>query len=307
MTRHPDLTTVSIVITTYNHARFLPDAIESVLSQAYAGIELIVVDDGSTDDTTAVMQRYPSCRYIYQSNSGLAAARNRGLSEATGLYVLFLDADDTLLPGAIKIQADHLTRLPEVAFVSGGHIVADAYLRPQREVGADIQAEHYRTLLTRNYIGMHAAVLYRRNVLEQFVFDTALSACEDYDVYLRVSRKHPVFTHTVPIAMYRTLSSGMSGNLPNMLATALKALKKQQPFLKTPAEREAYNIGIANWKNLYGYAMLEHLTRGVDKTTKQVYLSTLLHNKPRLYIRYFLNQIIRISNRLSNAGSHCLF
>src|SRR6187200_250053 len=92
---------VSVVIACYNHGRFLPAAVDSVLAQDYGEIELIVVDDGSTDETPDVAARYPVIRYLRQENQGAAAAKRAGLEASTGEFLMFLDADDTLLPGAI--------------------------------------------------------------------------------------------------------------------------------------------------------------------------------------------------------------
>ena len=89
---------VSVIITSYNQARFLSDAIESVLTQTYSQFEMVVVDDGSTDNASEVVARYPGVRYMRQDNQGLSAARNTGLRESNGAYLVFLDADDRLLP-----------------------------------------------------------------------------------------------------------------------------------------------------------------------------------------------------------------
>src|SRR5215211_9350661 len=93
---------VSVVIPCYNQAHFLGEAIESVLSQSYRNFEILVVDDGSTDNTSEVASRYERVRIVRQENRGLSGARNRGLREAKGEYVVFLDADDRLLPGALE-------------------------------------------------------------------------------------------------------------------------------------------------------------------------------------------------------------
>src|ERR687890_856397 len=92
---------VSVVIPCYNQAHFLGEAIESVLAQSYPRFEIIVVDDGSTDDTSKVAARHPGGRYVYQNNQGVSAARNSGLARSEGEYVVFLDADDRLLPEAL--------------------------------------------------------------------------------------------------------------------------------------------------------------------------------------------------------------
>ncbi|PIQ21561.1 MAG: glycosyl transferase family 2, partial [Cytophagales bacterium CG18_big_fil_WC_8_21_14_2_50_42_9] len=93
-------TVVTIVIACFNHGHFLQEAIDSVLQQTYPKLEIIVVDDGSSDNTKEVAQQYPQVRYIYQANQGLSAARNTGIKHSTGACLIFLDADDWLTPGA---------------------------------------------------------------------------------------------------------------------------------------------------------------------------------------------------------------
>src|SRR5215212_4087832 len=114
---------VSVVIPCYNQAHFLPEAIESVLSQSYEEFEVLVVDDGSKDETAQVASQYvstdPRVRVIRQENRGLAGARNRGLAEAQGEYVVFLDSDDRLLKEALEVGVRELASHPECAFVSG--------------------------------------------------------------------------------------------------------------------------------------------------------------------------------------------
>src|SRR5215472_8988709 len=117
---------VSIVITTYNHAQFLAEAIESTLAQAPLPDEVIVVDDGSTDDPGAVVARYPNIKLIRHPNQGLAAARNTGWRAARGRYVVFLDADDRLLPEALASNLRRFDERPECAFVYGGFRYIDA-------------------------------------------------------------------------------------------------------------------------------------------------------------------------------------
>ncbi len=112
---------VSIVITTYNDARFLAEAIESALGQTVSACEVIVVDDGSRDDPVPVVSRYPQVRLIRQCNQGLAAARNTGWRAARGAYVVFLDADDRLMPGALASNLRRFDERPECAFVYGSY------------------------------------------------------------------------------------------------------------------------------------------------------------------------------------------
>ena len=103
---------VSVIIPAYNYGRYLGDCIESVLNQTYKDIEIIVVDDESTDDTKEVASKYP-VKYIWQMNKGLSGARNTGIKEATGEYIMCLDSDDKLVPAAIeehvKLMTDYMT------------------------------------------------------------------------------------------------------------------------------------------------------------------------------------------------------
>ena len=96
---------VSVVIPCFNQARFLGAAIASALAQTHTPVEVVVVDDGSTDDTAAVTARFPGVRYVRQENAGLSAARNTGLGKSRGAYLAFLDADDVLLPRAAESPA----------------------------------------------------------------------------------------------------------------------------------------------------------------------------------------------------------
>ena len=106
---------VSVIIPSYNHGNFLSRAIDSVLSQTYRNVEIIVVDDGSSDNTKQVAESFPHVVYVYQHNQGLSAARNTGIDHSKGKYLLFLDADDWLSVDAIKKDLDILIEHPEAA------------------------------------------------------------------------------------------------------------------------------------------------------------------------------------------------
>ena len=176
---------ITVVITCYNHGRFLATAIESVLAQNYQYKEIIVIDDGSTDNTREVALQYPSVRYVYQSNQGLSAARNNGIAESSGNYVLFLDADDWLLPNALSLNYKFLDEHPNAAFVSGGFEIVKESMQQIIKMQSSVEEEHFNRLLEFNYISMVATVLFRRWVFEEVLFDSTLQACEDYDVYLK--------------------------------------------------------------------------------------------------------------------------
>ncbi len=231
---------VTIVIPSYNHAHYLPTAIESCLRQTHPPIEIIVIDDGSTDNAKEVCNKYENVKYIYQDNQGLSASRNQGTTQAKGEFILFLDADDWLYPDAVSINIEYLNKNQSLAFVSGAYTNVYENYQDEKEVRIAIKEDHYRRFLEYNYIGMVAAVLFRRWVFSQYNFDPTLKACEDHDLYLKISRRYPVMHHTIPIAAYRRHDNNMSSQVPRMLSTALNVLKKQEPFLQTPEEWKEY-------------------------------------------------------------------
>lgn len=243
---------VSVIITAFNHGRYLPDSIGSVLAQTYRPFELIVVDDGSTDDTREVVSRFPEARYIYQENRGLSAARNTGVARCKGAFVVFLDADDLLYPQALALNIGYFRLHPECAFVSGGHNLVDeekklGFIYDNVPCGED----SYLALLEENYIGMHASVMYRREMVERYPYDERLQACEDYDIYLRIARHHPIFSHLEPIAAYRKHTANMSHQYGMMLRYSLKVLEKNTDPAYGPAVRESYLAGKRNLRNYY--------------------------------------------------------
>lgn len=247
--------TVAVVITTYNHAHFLAEAIASVLRQTHRVAEVVVVDDGSIDDPSIVAARFPEVRLVRQSNQGLAAARNTGLAAVRSDVVTFLDADDRLLPRAIEHGLACLDGAPEAGMVYGAYRNTDLSWRPldqgwYRPIGEDA----YRDFLTGNIIGMHAAVLYRRTTIEACGgFDAALRRCEDYDMYLRVARDHPVASHPNIIAEYRHHGENMSHDVPAMLATAMAALDKQKAHSAArPELRTAWLEGEKSFRRYFG-------------------------------------------------------
>ena len=245
---------VTIVITTYNHAKFLGEAIESALAQTVHPGEVIVVDDGSTDDPASEVNRYPGVRLIRQYNQGLAAARNAGWRAARGRYVVFLDADDRLLPEALSSNLKRFDEKPECALAYGSFYYIDASGRHlYSPVPVPLGEDAYATLLEGNCIRMHATVMYRHDSLEEMSgFDTRLPCCEDYDLYLRLARRYPVAAGVDPIAEYRRHGGNMSSNIPLMLDTALKVIRRQTQYLNDNAQwREAYKVGICLWKSNY--------------------------------------------------------
>ncbi|GEO05596.1 hypothetical protein AAE02nite_32600 [Adhaeribacter aerolatus] len=280
---------VSVIIPCYNHAHFLPEAIESVLNQTYPAIEIIVVDDGSKDNTREIAQRYPEVTYIYKQNQGLSAARNTGIDHSRGAYLVFLDADDWLYLDAIETNVNYLRQNPDLGFVSGGFDEVDAN-KKRNIIGAyPVTQDHFLWLLSGNYICMHAAVMFQRWVFNKWRYDTTLRACEDYDLYLSIARNHPVMHHQHKLAVYRRYDTSMSFNIPVMLRNTLKVLEKHSKDLRTETEKEALKKGILNYQKNYGPQIISGLFNQRVKTAQRLEkndIRLLLKYSPRLMVDF---------------------
>lgn len=245
---------ISIIIPCYNHGRYLKTAIDSCLALAWDAVEIVVVDDGSTDNTREVAAAYPSVKYVYKQNGGLPAARNTGIENCTGEYVSFLDADDWYYPQSLATNLKLLIDNPEAAFISGCHNILwedGTYFSHCYPINKDF----YIHLLHTNFIGNPSTVVYRRDILDQFRFDTSpdIKGCEDYDHYLRIARDHKVLHNPVKISVYRKHPNNMSNNYALMLNSALNVLLRQKPLLRTREEHKAWQEGWRQWEKFYGY------------------------------------------------------
>lgn len=197
---------ISVVIPAYNSAKTLPGALESVFAQTYGEHEIIVVDDGSSDDTPDVLSRYASrVKYIRQENKGPSAARNMGIRAARGEYIAFLDADDLWLPEKLELQLDLMKRDPMTALVGCGIYaidrdgqVVDTVVRREEEPDFPEQIGFW------NAFGNPSCALARKSVFEELgPFNENLRFGEDWEMWLRISRRHRVRFVSLPMIKFR--------------------------------------------------------------------------------------------------------
>jgi GT2 family glycosyltransferase len=245
---------VSVVIACYNHGRFLPAAVESVVAQDYGEIELLVVNDGSTDDTAAVAARYPRVRYSWQENQGSGAAKRNGLEAAVGEFVMFLDADDTLMAGAVSSLVRCLRERPECAYCYGHQqFVDDAgdviTSRPRRAARYQmcIRDDPYGHMLRTNHpMRVSGAVCYRTELLRRAGgFAVDLEGAEDLDVNLRLAREHPICCNDRIVLSYRVHSANSSRRFVPMMRGAIKTQRRQRAFVtEHPAYEDDYRQGL---------------------------------------------------------------
>lgn len=222
--------TVSVIIPAYNQANYLAEALRSVLAQTRADWEAIVVDDGSTDHTAAVATSFDDARvcYIHQANQGLSGARNTGVRAASGEYLAFLDSDDELEPEFLQacVEALEADRSLAAVHTLTRFIDQDGNLLP--DIGSRALAgEAFQQQLRQGGFFPPVSVLVRKAaVLEAGLFDTRLTSVEDWDVWLKISQRHPMRGLPRPLVRYRVYPGSMSTNAPRMLANRLMVITK---------------------------------------------------------------------------------
>ncbi|KEO72603.1 glycosyltransferase family 2 protein [Anditalea andensis] len=285
---------VSVVIPSYNHAIYLSKAIKSVKNQSYTNVEVIVMDDGSTDHTKQVVADFENVVYLYQQNAGLSAARNNAIPHCKGEFVLFLDADDWLYPEALNHHLRYLLKDPELYFVSGSHmkIFVDRNILIQK-ADYDITEDHFLYILQHHYISHPASVLFRRKALDTYIFDINYKSCQDFAIYLAISKNHKVLHHSHLVSAYRLHSSNMSSNYVLMLNELLDILDKYKLDLHSENELKAYTEGRKMFIKFYTKSLYwDKLRRFKIKGTNEE-VGILRKHNPSLYIRYLVNYILK--------------
>jgi glycosyltransferase involved in cell wall biosynthesis len=222
---------ISVILPTYNRAALLPRSIESVLGQTYGDFELIVVDDGSEDDSAAVMARFADKRIRYlrlTRNRGVTAARNAGLAEARGAYIAFQDSDDEWLAEKLERQRREFEEHPEVAVVYSDmyRVCADGrilYFRsPTIVCGRLINPQ---TRYWQSYMLAMQPVLMRRSCFDGLRFDERLVMFEDLDLYLRVAQHYKFLHLREPLVKYYE-TYGLTSDRPAELKGRRQLVRK---------------------------------------------------------------------------------
>lgn len=207
---------VSVVIPTYNSVRYVTVAIESVLAQTFKDFEILVIDDGSTDNTREVLEKYASpIRYLYKPNGGVSSARNYGIENARGKYIAFLDADDLWLPEKLERQVALLEADEEIGLCYAATEKVDENLQPKSHIEAKAFDDYCEALLLNLNIvaGSCSSAIVRRDIAQQTNgFDAQFSTCADWEYWLRLS----LLTKFAPVAeylvKYRDVTGSMSSN-----------------------------------------------------------------------------------------------
>ena len=213
--------TVSVIIPTYNRAEFVGRAIKSVLNQTYRNFELLVVDDGSSDNTKEVVKDFKSSRLKYirhEENEGVSSARNSGIKKSTGKYLAFLDSDDEWLPGKLEKQVE---RFSASEFSDVGLVYTGAYIlkKPGQIISKQTPSHSgqlFNTILKKGNIvcGGGSSVLIKRECFNEVgVFREDLPAAEDYEMWLRIARFFKFdYIEELSVKYYEQANNRMSNN-----------------------------------------------------------------------------------------------
>jgi glycosyltransferase involved in cell wall biosynthesis len=296
---------VSVVIAAFNAEPYIEDACRSVLQQTYASIELIVVDDGSTDRTADIVRNVAGAdqrvRLIRQSNGGVAAARNRAIAEASGEFIAPLDADDVWAPAKLERQVRRLQDGGEQtglaycwwAWIDEGNEVLD------RSPRWDIEGCVWPQLIEVNFTGGASVPMFRRICVQELggysvtLRDAGSGGCEDWDLALRVAERYQAAVVPAVLVGYRRHAANMSANYGTMWRSHSRVLMEfaerhpmvpRDRFRRSRAQFALHLAGVAFWSGDYLEACrwsirARHLTLGLG----------VLPHATRLFVRRLLH------------------
>lgn len=290
---------VTVVIPCYNHAHFLSDALASARRQDYEPIEVIVVDDGSTDGCAGIAESQ-GARVFRQDHSGLGAARNAGLCLASGEFVIFLDADDELLHDAVESGVAVLREHPDLACVVRRCQVMDAERRAQPTIHTPLgSTDLYREWLQRNFVWTPGAAVFRRVKLAAIGgFPPDLGPAADYAVYLALSRQGEVKFEQRDAVRYRQHDSNMSRDPVLMLRATLDVLRRERGHVPARYVKD-YRTGLRSWRAFYGEQIVERLRRerraGAATRWQKEAIWTLVTECPRVLATHASRKLSRLA------------
>ena len=219
---------VSVIIPTFNRGWVLKEAIDSVLAQDFKDFELIVVDDGSTDNTPQILDAYhQDLMVIRQPNLGVSAARNRGIAAAGGGLIAFLDSDDLWLPRKLSRQVDFFNSNPDAVI----NQTEEIWIRNGVRVNPKTRHHKFSGMIFERSLALclvsPSAVMMRRSLFDEIgLFDENLPACEDYDLWLRISWRYPVHLIETPLIIKRGGHADQLSKAPGLDKFRIQALKK---------------------------------------------------------------------------------
>ena len=298
---------VSVVIGTYNHGQFIADCIKSVLNQSYKRFEIIVVDDGSTDNTSEVIKQFQgNITYIYQKNSGRAASRNAGIRQAKYDWVAFLDADDLWVQDKLEKQVAAIMSHPNIDllvtnacwFNEKGIVKADYFqtmnllpAQKQERIGSLVIFEErlYSLFIDENFVNLSSVLVRKECLTKEGLFDERLPRAQDRDLWLRMSRHcnfaaiYEILTHS----RMHTLSDGPRTIVPYLSRVTLfeKAYHENGDFENKYRNQLATRVGSCHFELGHFYFFREN---NYPNARKEFQLSHKFGHRPFVLYLYMM-------------------
>jgi len=278
---------VTVIIPNFNQSHFVGNAIRSVLDQTLKDFEIIVVDDGSTDNSQEVVAQFGAAvRYIYQQNQGLAGARNTGLQYASGELIGLLDADDEWSPQYLEYMVAIAEKYPDaVAFYCMAHCMdVNKHDLPQIVGGPPVEPRQlYQVLLRTNFIIPSTVTFRTKPIIEAGCFDANLRSCEDWDLWLRLLSSSKIMGVFNTLVRYRVHGSSLSTDVDGMHTATKKVVEKHfgkdegEPSTWSPDKRRAYG-------GVYRYQCITYIQRQNNWVASLPVLIRALQTDPTLAV-----------------------
>lgn len=265
---------ISVVIPTYNAEKTIQETVFSVQSQTFSDIEIIIINDGSTDRTLEIIQNISDSRikvFSYK-NRGLPTARNRGIAQATGEFISFIDADDLWTPDKLERQLAALESHPEAGIAySWTQLIDEQGHFLHRYHPVFFEGDVYTEILVNNFVSNGSNILVRKEtVLSVGEFDSTLKSCEDWDFYIRLAAKYHFAIVPDWQILYRQSSTAMSSKVEVMKTSALVVISKA--YESAPPEYQHLKSRSLSW--IYEYCTQQYLRCSNDLKSVQVATQT---------------------------------
>ncbi len=307
---------VSVVVPTYNAASTIRETMDSVLNQTYTDLELIVVDDGSTDDTARVVQEFRDERivYVYQRNQERSVARNNGISRAKGKYVAFVDADDLWLPSKLEQQLAVLEAHPDLGLVYCDVFHFDDFTGKDLFLFSHIR-RLYRGkielhLLLKNCFIQSPTAVVPKNLFDRVgLFDPSLVPVEDWDMWLRIAADYPIDYIDQPLARYRLHKdvTSWSNPTPRLYESIGRFLDKAELAYARRSWKVKRIVRLKRALAHYGYGV-RLMQSGAIQEARLCFISALKSYRlyAPSYFRYLQSLLLPLASRSGNSGEDCL-
>lgn len=213
------ITKISVIIPTYNYGEFICDCIESVINQTYRNYEIIVIDDGSKDNTAEIIKKYKNeILYFYKENGGPSSARNYGIKKATGDYICFLDADDVFLPKKLELQIAYMKENKNIGLLYSDYYCVSKELKITQyyeSMGFKSHGEAIRYLLNYNYINTSTTMIPKACIDHIGLFNEKYRYLEDFDLWLRIGSKYRFKYINKPLVKTRSHYKNLRNKINN--------------------------------------------------------------------------------------------